>query len=106
MGTHRLAPPQQGIRGFSLIESLISALLVMIFVIGLLQFTGQALLCYQINEDASTETFDLWNKARDLRRSASVSGDTLIPIAGARPLYRFTLTDSTGRQWEVLCAEK
>lgn len=96
----------QNCRGISLLETLISALVATIVVVGLLQFTGQILAWYQANQASSRETIELWNKGRDLRRTRPNSASTLIIVPGARPLHRFVLTNHGGAEWEVLCAEK
>lgn len=107
MATPSIADQQfQSCRGVSLIETLISALVVTIAVVGLLQFTGQVLAWYQANQAASAQTLELWNKGRDLRRSRPDSTDTVVPIPGARPLHRFVLRNRNGSEWEVICAEK
>jgi Tfp pilus assembly protein PilV len=93
-------------RGISLIESLITALVVTITVAGLLQFTGQILRCHQLNQAQSKEALELWNKGREIRRSPPESLGNLVPVSGARPLRRFILKNRYGREWEVLCAEK
>jgi len=97
--------PENG-RGFSLIETLITALVVTITAAGLFQFTGHVLLCHQINQAESKDVLGLWNQARGLRRSRPDSQDTIAPVPGARPVHRFILKNRYGREWEVLCAEK
>ncbi len=93
-------------RGIGLIEVLITALLITITVVGLLQFTGRVLFWYERNQLKSKEALDLWNRSRDLRRNRPDSLDTFVPVPGARPLHRFTIKKQDGGQWEVLCAEK
>jgi len=95
-----------GSQGFSLFETLITALLVTIVVAGVLQFTGHVLFWYERNQVKSKETLDLWNRGRELRRNRPDSPDTVVPVPGARPLHRFVLRNQFGEQWEVLCAEK
>ncbi len=97
---------RSGSRGISLLETLITALLVTISVVGLLQFTGRMLEWYERNQLESREALDLWNRGRVLRRNRPDSADTLVPVPGARPLHRFILRKRHGGQWEVLCAEK
>ena len=95
-----------GSHGLSLVETLMTALLVTISVAGLLQFSGRVLNWYERNQQESKEALDRWNQARDLRRTRPDSPDTLVPVPGARPLHRFILYKRYGGQWEVLCAEK
>jgi len=97
---------RRGFRGFTLLETLITALLVELIVAGLLHFTGHVLACYHSNQVESREALELWNRGRDIRRVRPNSPDTFCPVAGARPLHRFILSNRNGRQWEVLCAEK
>lgn len=107
MAAHRVTDPGSfADRGVSLIETLITALVVTVAVAGLLQFVGQALICHQINQTASKETMELWNKGRGLRLSRPDSQDTWVPVPGARPLHRFILKGRNGQEWEVLCADK
>ncbi len=107
MAAYRVAIPESPTsRGVSLIETLITALVVTITVAGLLQFTGLILLWHQVNQVESKEALELWNKGRQLRRAPPNSADTLMPVPGARPLHRFILKNRYGREWEVLCAEK
>ncbi|MFB3905925.1 MAG: hypothetical protein ACE15E_20960 [Acidobacteriota bacterium] len=107
MAAPRVAfPGFSGSRGVSLIETLLTALVVTVAVAGLLQFTAQILLWHGVNQAVSKEAFELWNKGRQLRRAPPDSPDTLAPVPGARPLRRFVLKNRFGREWEVLCAEK
>jgi hypothetical protein len=85
---------------------MITALLVIICVAGLLQFTGHVLFWYGRNQLKSKEAVDLWNRSRQLRRHRPDSPATLVPVPGARPLHRFILQKEFGEQWEVLCAGK
>jgi Tfp pilus assembly protein PilV len=93
-------------RGVGLIETLITALLVTIVVVGLLQFTGHVLFWYERNQLASRDTLVIWNHSRDLRRKRPDSLDTVVAVPGMRPIHRFMLKKQDGGQWEVLCAEK
>ncbi len=93
-------------QGIGLVEVLITALLITITVVGLLQFTGRVLFWYERNQLESKEALDVWNRSRDLRRNRPNSLDRLVPVPGARPLHRFIIKKRYGGQWEVLCAEK
>lgn len=107
MATHRSRlKPAHGALGISLIETMVTALLVTICVAGLLQFTGSVLQWYDRNQLESKETLEFWNRSRSLRNTRPDSPDIFLAVPGARPLHRFTIKKRYGRQWEVLCAEK
>jgi hypothetical protein len=99
----------KGELGFSLVEVLISLMLLILATVSLLQSLDQAFRHYSLAESRWKATVEVWNQIERLRASPPSAGDALLILPTSRPLYRSIVRDSrlVGHSgWEVLIAEK
>ncbi len=97
------------IRGFTLIEVMLSLVLLMVTSMALLQGLELAFRHYSLAQDRWKATLELWNQIEEIRATHSSRGEPLQIIPDSRPLYRTLLTDPRMGEhsgWEVLNSEK
>jgi Tfp pilus assembly protein PilV len=105
MGASHVEKNPRTVSGMTLLETLVSLLILGMIAFGLLQFSGHAVnLCDRADRQAGGTT-QLWNRSRVARMHRPEGAEAFTPFPEARPLYRALLADQ-GRSWEVLCAEK
>ena len=97
------------IRGFTLIEVMVSLVFLLVAAMALLQSLESAFRHYSLAENRWKATVELWNQIEEIRATRSSPGEPIQIIPDSRPLYRRVLKD--GRLeghpgWEVLSAEK
>ncbi len=91
--------------GFTLLETLISMIILTLAVIGLLQALTLALRVYSLTDKHRQETLRRWNRVEQIRMGSGVGGAPLSGLSEGRRLYRFRLLDREDRQrtrWEIL----
>ncbi|MEE8461782.1 MAG: prepilin-type N-terminal cleavage/methylation domain-containing protein [Acidobacteriota bacterium] len=97
------------IRGFTLIEVMLSLVLLMVTSMALLQGLELAFRHYALAQNRWKASVELWNQIEKLRATHSPRGEPLQIIPDSRPLYRTLLTDPRLGEhsgWEVLNSEK
>jgi len=97
------------IRGFTLIEVMLSLVLLMVTSMALLQGLELAFRHYSLAQHHWQATVELWNRVEKLRATHSPRGEPLQIIPDSRPLYRTLLTDPRLGEhsgWEVLNSER
>ncbi len=97
------------IRGFTLIEVMVSLVLLLVASMALLQGLELAFRHYSLVQNHWKATVELWNQIEKLRASHSPRGEPFQIIPDSRPLYRTVLTDPRLGEhagWEVLQSEK
>ena len=97
------------IRGFTLIEVMISLVFLLVASMALLQGLELAFRHYSLAQNHWKATVELWNQIEKLRATHSPRGEPLQIIPDSRPLYRTLLTDPRLGEhsgWEVLNSEK
>ena len=97
------------IRGFTLIEVMLSLVLLMVTSMALLQGLELAFRHYALAQNRWKASVELWNQIEKLRATHSPRGEPLQIIPDSRPLYRILLTDPRLGEhsgWEVLHSEK
>ncbi len=97
------------IRGFTLIEVMLSLVLLMVTSMALLQGLELAFRHYSLAQHHWRATVELWNRVEKLRATHSPRGEPLQIIPDSRPLYRTLLTDPRLGEhsgWEVLNSER
>ncbi len=97
--------------GFSILELLVAAVLVVVAVLASLHSLQSGFLAYGVANDSRKASIDLWNRSRrEKLGESSTLGADLIVLPGARPLRRSILEAgkgaSAGLRWEVLRAQK
>ncbi len=95
--------------GFTLVEVLISLMLLILTSVSLLESLDQAFRHYRIAEQRWRATIEVWNQIELLRADSPAAGDSLLILPNSRPLYRSVIRDSRllGQSgWEVLIADK
>ena len=95
--------------GFTLVEVLISLMLLILTSVSLLESLDQAFRHYRIAEQRWRATIEVWNQIELLRADSPTAGDSLLILPNSRPLYRSVIRDSRllGQSgWEVLIADK
>ena len=95
--------------GFTLVEVLISLMLLILATTSLLDGLGQAFRHYHLAGSRWRGTIEVWNQIELLRADSSVAGEPVLILPNARPLYRSVIRDSrlAGQSgWEILIAEK
>ncbi len=109
MGKDPLGHRHTSIRGFTLIEVMISLVFLLVAAMALLQGLELAFRHYSLAQNRWKATVELWNQIEELRATHSPRGEPLHIIPDSRPLYRTVLTDSRLGEhsgWEVLKSEK
>ncbi len=97
------------IRGFTLIEVMISLVFLLVASMALLQSLEVAFRHYSLAQNRWKATVELWNQIEELRATHSPRGEPLQIIPDSRPLYRTLVTDPRLGEhsgWEVLHSEK
>ncbi len=97
------------LRGFTLIEVMLSLVLLLVASMALLQGLELAFRHYSLAQNHWKATVELWNQIEKLRATHSPRGEPLQIIPDSRPLYRTLLTDPRLGEhsgWEVLNSEK
>ncbi len=97
------------IRGFTLIEVMISLVFLLVASMVLLQGLELAFRHYSLAQNHWKATVELWNQIEKLRATQSPRGEPFQIIPDSRPLYRTLLTDPRMGEhsgWEVLNSEK
>ncbi len=105
-GTRHLVPSANG---FTLIEVMLSLVLLLVASMALLQGLELAFRHYSLVQNRWKATVELWNQIEELRATHSPRGEPLQIIPDSRPLYRTLLTDPRLGEhsgWEVLNSEK
>lgn len=95
--------------GFTLVEVLISLMLLILATVSLFQSLDQAFRHYGLAEDRWKATVEVWNQIELLRANSPATGEPLLILPNSRPLYRSVVRDSrlVGQSgWEILIAEK
>ncbi len=90
---------------FTLLETLISMIILTLAVVGLLQGLTLALRVYSLTDKHRLETLRRWNRAEQIRTGSAVDREPVAEIPIGRSLYRFKLLDQEGgqeAQWEIL----
>ncbi len=97
------------IRGFTLIEVMLSLVFLLVASMVLLQGLELAFRHYSLAQNHWKASVELWNQIEKLRATHSPRGEPLQIIPDSRPLYRTLLTDPRLGEhsgWEVLNSEK
>ncbi len=97
------------IRGFTLVEVMISLAFLLVAAIALLQGLELAFRHYALAQDRWKATVELWNQVEEIRATHSSRGEPTQIIPSSRPLYRRVLKDGRleGHSgWEVLSADR
>jgi hypothetical protein len=100
---------EKGELGFSLVEVLISLMLLILASVSLLQSLDQAFRHYSLAESRWKATVEIWNQVELLRANPPATGESILILPNSRPLYRSVVRDSrlVGQSgWEILIAEK
>ena len=100
---------EKGELGFTLVEVLISLMLLIVVTASLLAGLGQAFRHYSLAQGRWKATVEVWNQIELLRSDSPATGETLLILPNSRPLYRSVIRDSRlmGQSgWEILIAEK
>ena len=95
--------------GFTLVEVLISLMLLILATVSLFQSLDQASRHYGLAEGRWKATVEVWNQIELLRANSPATGEPLLILPNSRPLYRSVVRDSrlVGQSgWEILIAEK
>lgn len=95
--------------GFTLVEVLISMMLLILTTVSLLGSLDQAFRHYRTAELRWRATIEVWNQIELLRADTPAAGDPLLILPDSRPLYRSVIRDSRllGQSgWEVLIADR
>ncbi len=92
-------------KGFSLLEVMVSGLVLTIAAIALLQGFGFAYRSYALAQGHWETSVELWRRVKESRATPAADSESLQVLPLARPLYRTVLFDSY-RRWEVLRAQK
>ena len=90
---------------FTLLETLISMIILTLAVVGLLQALTLALRVYSLTDKHRLETLRRWNRVEQIRMGSPVDGEPIAELPSGRRLYRFKLLDQQGGQevrWEIL----
>jgi prepilin-type N-terminal cleavage/methylation domain-containing protein len=109
MGKDPLDHRHTSIRGFTLIEVMISLVFLLVASMVLLQGLELAFRHYSLVQNHWKATVELWNQIEKIRATQSPRGEPLQIIPDSRPLYRTLLTDPRLGEhsgWEVLNSEK
>ncbi len=91
--------------GFTLLEAMWAVLILTIAALALMGLASHAVRAHRRVLDSRVNSVRMWNQAADFLASGN-KGEAFVPIPGRRPLRRLVLTNSYGRRWEVLRAEK
>jgi len=98
------------VQGFdTLVEVLISLMLLILTTVSLLESLDQAFRHYRLAEQRWKATIEVWNQTELLRADSPSTGEPLLILPNSRPLYRSVLRDSRlldQSGWEILIAEK
>ncbi len=97
------------IRGFTLIEVMVSLVFLLVAAMALLQGLELTFRHYSLAQNRWKATVELWNEIEEIRATHSSWGEPLQIIPDSRPLYRTLLTDPRLGEhsgWEVLNSEK
>ena len=100
---------EKGELGFTLVEVLISLMLLILATAALFTGLDQAFRNYGLVEDRWKATVEVWNQIELLRADSPAAGEPLLILPNSRPLYRSVVRDSrlTGQSgWEIFIAEK
>ena len=90
---------------FTLLETLISMIILTVTVVGLLQALTLALRVYSLTDKHRVETLRRWNRVEQIRMGSVVGGEPVPGMSKGRRLYQFKLLDRVGGQrarWEIL----
>ncbi len=96
------------IRGFTLIEVMVSLVFLLVAAMALLQGLEMVFRHYSLTQNRWKATVELWNQIEEIRATHSSQGEPTQIIPSSRPLYRRVLKDRRleGHSgWEVLSAE-
>ena len=96
----------KGDKGMSLIEVLVSMLLLMVALVGGLQCLGRCLQLSHAAQKHWRDTLDTWNRSQVLRAQSPAVGDPIVIVPDARPMLESTLEGEGGPTWEILRAPK
>lgn len=88
-------------KGFSFLETVVSAALLGLVALMLLQSVGSAFQSYSASHRHWKAALELWNRAQQTRATPQSGGQWVFVLPQARPLYRVVLEDGV-HQWEVL----
>ena len=92
-------------RGFSLLEVMISGLVLTIAATALLQSIGFVCQSYSSARNHWEGSVKLWRRVEESRTAPTIDAESIQILPEARPLYRTVVSDSD-RRWEVLRAQK
>ncbi|MEE8348448.1 MAG: prepilin-type N-terminal cleavage/methylation domain-containing protein [Acidobacteriota bacterium] len=95
--------------GFTLVEVLISLMLLIVATTSLFTGLGHAFHHYGLAQGRWKATIEVWNQIEVLRADPPATGTPLLILPHSRPLYRSIIRDSRalGKSgWEILIAEK
>ena len=100
---------EKGKLGFTLVEVLISLMLLLLASASLMAGLDQAFRHYGLAKGRWKATVEVWNQVELLRADSPATGEPLLILPNSRPLYRSIIRDSrlAGQSgWEILIAEK
>ena len=96
----------KGDKGMSLIEVLVSMLLLMVALVGGLQCLTHCLLLSTAAQKHWGGTLETWNQSQVLRAQSPAAGDPIVIVPDARPMLKSVLEGEGGATWEILRAPK
>lgn len=102
-------PKRVGRMGFTLLEALVTLLLVAGLAATLLHGLATALQAHTRSRQRWSATIDLWNRACLARIRRSEEGGEFRPMPQSRPIRRIVIEGAGAAKsvkWEVLRAEK